>query len=151
FPRNHEGHSGWTIDQIAGLVPSPAMSSDIPHIVLLMAGTNDVYASSGQATMPDRLGTLLDKVTTAAPNALLVVATLTPLNNASWNTTANTYDGKIPGVVQSRVSKGKHIIMVDMAKMPASGLSSDGVHPNDTGYAYMADVWYAAIRDQLPK
>lgn len=147
FPKNHEGHSGWTIDQIAGLVPSPAMNT-IPNIVLLMAGTNDVYAASGQSTMQDRLGTLIDKVTSAAPNALLVVATLTPLSNASWQTTLNTYNGKIPAVVQAKVTAGKHVILVDMSKMPTSQLS-DGVHPNDAGYAYMADVWYAAIKDVL--
>lgn len=40
--------------------------------------------------------------------------------------------------------------MVDMSKMPTSQLA-DGVHPNDAGYSYMADVWYAAIKDLLPK
>ncbi len=25
----------------------------------------------------------------------------------------------------------------------------DGVHPNQQGYAFMADVWYAAIEDVL--
>src|SRR5262245_35340142 len=41
FPRNHEGHSGWRIDQIDGIVPSPALNMD-PHIVLLHIGTNDI-------------------------------------------------------------------------------------------------------------
>ena len=148
FPANNEGHSGWTIDQIASLVPSPAMST-IPNIVLLMAGTNDVYAASGQATMNTRLGTLIYKVVAAAPNALLVVATLTPLSNTTWNATANTYDGQIPAVVQARASQGKHVILVDMSKMPVANLS-DGIHPNDTGYAYMANIWYAAIKNVLP-
>ncbi len=148
FPKNNEGHSGWTIDQIAGLVPSPAMST-LPNIVLLMAGTNDVYAASGQATMNTRLGSLIDKVVAAAPDALVVVATLTPLSNASWNTTANTYDGQIPAVVQARASQGKHVVLVDMSKMPVANLS-DGIHPNDTGYAYMANIWYAAIKNVLP-
>lgn len=123
--------------------------STLPNIVLLMAGTNDVYASSGQGTMNTRLGSLIDKVITAAPNALRVVATLTPLSNATWNNTANTYDGQIPAVVQARVSQGKHVILVDMAKLPVSELS-DGIHPNDTGYAHMANIWYAAIKDVLP-
>ena len=34
---------------------------------------------------------------------------------------------------------------------PDGGLSSDGVHPNDQGYAYMAGIWYAAIKDLLPR
>ena len=148
FPTANEGNSGFTIDQIRGTIPA-GVKAAIPHIVLLMAGTNDVYASSGQAQMPDRLTTLINAVVTAAPNALIVVATLTPLSNASWEATATTYDGEIPGVIQTIASAGKHVIMVDMSKMPTSELS-DGVHPNDTGYSYMADIWYAAIKDLLP-
>ncbi|MGE5783811.1 MAG: GDSL-type esterase/lipase family protein [Myxococcales bacterium] len=149
FPKNNEGHSGWTIDQIAGLVPSPAFNT-VPHIVLLMGGTNDVYAASGQATMQDRLGTLIDKTVTAAPNALIVVATITPLSIGNYASTINTYNGKIPDLVQKRASAGKHVVMVDMSKLPTNQLA-DGVHPNDAGYSYMADVWYAAIKDLLPK
>ena len=37
FPKQNEGHSGWTIAQDTGLVPSPAFNT-IPHIVLLMIG-----------------------------------------------------------------------------------------------------------------
>ena len=48
-------------------------------------------------------------------------------------------------------AKGQHIVGVDMSKMPLSDLGSDNVHPNDTGYAYMANIWYAAIKDLLPK
>jgi lysophospholipase L1-like esterase len=148
FPTANEGNSGFTIDQIRGTIPA-GVKAAIPQIVLLMAGTNDVYASSGQAQMPDRLTTLINAVATAAPNALIVVATLTPLSNSSWEATATTYNGKIPGVIQTVVSAGKHVIMVDMSKMPTSELS-DGIHPNDTGYSYMADIWYAAIKDLLP-
>jgi lysophospholipase L1-like esterase len=72
-----------------------------------------------------------------------------PLSNSSWEATANTYNGKIPGVVQAVVGTGKHVIMVDMSKIPTADLS-DGIHPNDTGYSYMADIWYAAIKDLLP-
>jgi lysophospholipase L1-like esterase len=32
-----------------------------------------------------------------------------------------------------------------------NNLASDGVHPNDQGYVYMANVWYAAIEDVLPE
>jgi lysophospholipase L1-like esterase len=39
-----------------------------------------------------------------------------------------------------------------MSKLPVpSDLDSDGTHPNDQGYAYMAGIWYAAIKDLLPK
>jgi hypothetical protein len=47
--------------------------------------------------------------------------------------------------VQSRASQGKHVLLVDMyTAFPADGLS-DFVHPNKTGYDWMAGVWYKAI------
>ena len=155
FPQKNEGHSGWTIAQDTGLIPSPAMdtgSGGIPHIVLLHIGTNDIYASSGQATMPDRLGTLIDKIIAAAPNALLVVAKITPLSTASWNATIKTYNDAIPGVVQTRVAAGKHVLLADMNTGFTTGmLSSDGVHPNQSGYNFMGDQWYSVISAVLPK
>ncbi|HEX2875003.1 MAG TPA: SGNH/GDSL hydrolase family protein [Polyangiaceae bacterium] len=150
FPRANEGHSGWRIDQITGLVPKPALDT-VPHIVLLMIGTNDVYAASGQATMPERLGGLLDKLTSAAPNALIVVAKITPLNNAGSNATIKTYNDAIPGLVQTRAAAGKHIILGDMnTGFTSAMLSNDGVHPNKSGYDFMGDTWYKLISSFLP-
>jgi lysophospholipase L1-like esterase len=156
FPKNHEGHPGWTIDSgyvsygdgISTLIPSPAFNT-LPHIVLLMIGTNDISGTKGTDTIADRLDVLLGKVVAAAPKALIVVAQVTPIR---WNPAAlSTYNAKIPTLIQKRAANGQHLVSVDMSKMPAAALSSDGIHPNDTGYAYMADVWYSAIKTYLPK
>jgi lysophospholipase L1-like esterase len=155
FPKDHEGHSGWTIDPntvswgdgISKLVPSPAFDDD-PHIVLLMIGTNDVNADSGQDQMPSRLEGLLDKIVDAAPDALIVLAKLTPIG---WSPQAlDNYNNALPGIVDARAAAGQHFVLVDMSQMPTSDLGGDDLHPNDQGYAYMADVWYAAIADLLP-
>ncbi|WP_437621019.1 GDSL-type esterase/lipase family protein [Sorangium sp. So ce1151] len=147
FPRKHEGHSGWKINQIAGLVPTPSMQ-ETPHIVLLMAGTNDVTQSDNLATAPQRLGSLLDKIFIAAPDALVVVAKLIPI---SFNDAAVVaYNNALTPVVQAKASAGKHVVLVDMhTGFPTSELA-DGVHPNAAGYARMANVWYNAIDDMLP-
>jgi lysophospholipase L1-like esterase len=116
-----------------------------------MIGTNDTYAPTGQSEMATRLEGLLDKVVQIAPDALIVLATLTPLSGSfgSNSSALTAYNAKIPEIVQARAAKGQHITMVDMSKLPTSQLS-DGVHPNDQGYAYMAEIWYAAIKDLLP-
>jgi hypothetical protein len=159
FPRNHEGHPGWTIDPgynmisssysgISTLVPSPALNGN-PNIILLMIGTNDLFARD-TANMATRLEVLLDKIVQNAPNALIVLAQITPLSNNAANLNATAYNAKIPGIVQARAAKGQHFIGVDMSKLPISQLS-DGTHPNDQGYASMANIWYAAIKDLLPQ
>jgi lysophospholipase L1-like esterase len=156
FPKKNEGHSGWTIDQDASLIPSPAVdtsSGGIPNIILLMIGTNDVYASSGQSTMSNRLGTLLDKIIDAAPDALLVVAKITPLTIGNYTATIKTYNDAIPGLVQKRAAAGKHVILADMNTgfNTSTMMSTDGVHPNQTGYNFMGDQWYSVIGSLLPK
>ncbi|HEX6275472.1 MAG TPA: SGNH/GDSL hydrolase family protein [Polyangiaceae bacterium] len=144
FPRAHEGHSGWTIAQIDGIVPRPALAP-VPHIVLLHIGTNDMLQGASGAS--DRLGALLDQITTDLPNALVVVAKIIPFPGAASAVT--TFNNAIPGLVQTRANGGKHVIMVDQfAGFPTSELP-DGVHPNAAGYARMARVWYAAISSYL--
>lgn len=146
FPRMHEGHSGWTISQLAPLIPSPAFDSK-PNIILLHIGTNDI-GSRDPAGMATRLEALIDKLAQNGPDALIVVAQITPARTD--NDIRDAYNAKIPGIVQSQSAKGRHIVSVDMNKLPMTGLNSDGVHPNDQGYAYMAGIWYAAIKNLLP-
>jgi lysophospholipase L1-like esterase len=118
----------------------------MPDIVLLHIGTNDLTSSSAKSTVSDRLAKLLTKIVGVAPDALIVVAKVIPLGYSSsdWD----TYNSKIPGVVQTHTAKGEHMVVVDMSKLPSNQLS--GVHPNDTGYATMAGYWYDAIKGFLP-
>ena len=145
FPRNHEGHSGWTIGQIDGIVPDPALAPT-PHIVLLHLGTNDMYRTPAGA--PERLGELIDQVVDELPDALLVVSTIIPFPGAAG--AVDDFNDAIPAVVEVRAAAGKHVILVDQfTGFPTSELG-DGVHPNQAGYERMAGVWYTAIVDVLP-
>lgn len=146
FPRMHEGHSGWTISQVASLIPTPALD-DKPNIILLHIGTNDI-GSRNPTAMAMRLEALVDQIAENAPDALIVVAQITTARTD--NDIRDAYNANIPAIVQSHAAKGQHVIGVDANKVPTAGLSSDGVHPNDQGYEYMAGVWYAAIKDLLP-
>jgi len=156
FPKSHEGHPGWTIDSgyvsfgdgISTLIPDPAFNT-LPHIVLLMIGTNDVSAEQGTNTIADRLETLLDAIVATAPDALIVVAVPTPI---SWNPASlQTYSERIPEIVAARAAQGEHMVVADMSQMPSNNLASDGLHPNDQGYVYMANVWYEVIAGLLPQ
>jgi lysophospholipase L1-like esterase len=153
FPQDNEGHSGWTIAGSNGIdkrVPEPALK-DKPHIVLLHIGTNDLY-NTGMPTaeMPKRLGTLVDHIVTAVPDALVVVAKLTPTTNATWAATLETYNKAIPGVVEERAKAGKHVILGDMNTGFDTKNLGDVVHPNKAGYDFMAEKWYPLIKDYLP-
>jgi lysophospholipase L1-like esterase len=170
FPRTHEGHAGWTIDPglsefsgyggISSLVPSPALSGR-PHIVLLHIGANELFPTKDGAGMAMRLDALVEKIAENAPSALIVLAQITPVGSTNnghtqaqvdaANAAQALYNSKIPAIIQAHAAKGQHIIGVDMSRMPLSDLTTASVHPNDQGYAYMAGIWYAALKDLLPK
>jgi len=144
FPRDNAGYPGFTIAQVtADNTFNPAFTTT-PDIVLLHIGTNDIRGSDAQS-MADRLSTLIDKIVMRAPNALVVVAKIIRLVGAN----VDPYNALIPGVVQTKVSQGKHVIVADL-NGPMPTLSTDGIHPNQAGYNTMGDTWYAAISSYLP-
>jgi lysophospholipase L1-like esterase len=146
FPRKNEGHSGWKIDQLEPLIPTPALQ-ELPHIVLLMIGTNDVAQNDDLPNATKRLDSLLDRIVMNAPDALIVVATITPLSRGGQAVQA--YNAAIPAVIDARADAGEHVLLVDMFKdFPTTELG-DGVHPNRQGYERMARVWYEAISSTL--
>jgi lysophospholipase L1-like esterase len=156
FPKNNEGYSGATIatggNQLANRVDA-AFSANPPNIVLLHIGTNNLYQGLPQG-VTGQLGDLIDQVINDAPNALIVVAQITPLGSATNGVQA--YNAAIPAIVQQRIDAGKHLLLVNMsaafaaANNNVSALLADGVHPNDQGYAIMAQTWYDAIEGVLP-
>ncbi|WP_437489121.1 hypothetical protein WME75_10100 [Sorangium sp. So ce1014] len=78
----------------------------------------------------------------------MVAAQLIPVTFA--DPAVVTYNQALVGIVEARASAGQHVVLVDMhTGFPTSDLP-DRIHPNEPGYARMADVWYAAIADLLP-
>jgi enterochelin esterase-like enzyme/lysophospholipase L1-like esterase len=143
--RNHEGHSGWRIDQIDTNINS-WMDSYKPKIVLLHIGTNDIAQNYNIANAPNRLSALIDKICAKLPDGgKLFVATIIPLSFGN----VNSFNLQIPGIVKTKANQGKPVYLVDMYSALTTADLADGVHPNLNGYNKMADVWYSVIRDDL--
>ena len=138
---DHEGHSGWTISQIDAQVVTWLRNS-APRTVLLHIGTNDMYGDTSGA--PARLGTLLDHITSAAPDADVFVATIIP--STGRDNLIRAYNAAIPGLVQTRANAGKHVHLVSMYDALTTSDLADGIHPNAGGYQKMANVWFAALQ-----
>lgn len=147
FPKNHEGHSGYTIDQMKPF----AMTTDVPYMpnmILLHIGTNDTYGTS-PAAAPTRLSSLVDLITSTYPNALLVVAKIVPYPAQAAN--VKIINDSIPDLVAKNQTAGKHVIMADCFTgfTTSSMLSSDSIHPNQTGYNFMGDQFYSVVSSYL--
>jgi lysophospholipase L1-like esterase len=141
---DHEGHPGWRIDQIdANIVRW--LNTYQPRSVLLHIGTNDVLQNYNVSTAPNRLSTLIDRITSTAPSAEVFVAQITPLANSGQEAAVRAFNAQIPGIVQSKVNAGKRVHLVDMHSALTNADLIDGIHPTAAGYDKMAAVWHNAL------
>ncbi len=162
FPRDHEGHGGYTIDSdaghsgISGMITQNALQNYQPHIVLLMIGTNDINGNVDINNAPNRLANLVDDITTRAPDALLVVAAIIPTTNDGTNAKVEPYNAAMEALVEERASAGKHVVFLDNYAAFRSNpnyktaLMADGLHPNTAGYEVLGQAFYGVIGELLP-
>jgi lysophospholipase L1-like esterase len=150
FDRNHEGHSGWSADggskgsiadnvfNFLGLNPA--------DIVLLHIGTNDI--EEGHASSAD-IARILNEIRRRSTDITVVLALI--INQYPYSPETTAYNAEVNHMALQRIADGHPIILVDMenALLYPDDLG-DGVHPNNSGYAKMADVWFEALTEILP-
>lgn len=187
----HSGYGGWRIDQIdSNLTSGLGFMNQNPDVILLQIGTNDYFQSpeltvggtikfgandlgtNGQVLpgpdAKDRLDTLITHITTAKPQAKLIVASLTPL---SWDTgnsaLSSGFDQYLPGIVTNHKALGQQVYFLDLNQAIWNGLPSDwrtnsahqmypwflndGAHFNQRGYDLIGDTWAAAVQSAVPE
>lgn len=142
--RDHEGHSGWRIDEIQNNVVS-WLNTHSPQTVLLLIGTNDMIGNHQVATAPQRLSTLVDTITQTKPDANVLVASLPPLGTAAEQQRVDAYNQAIPAMIEQKRSQGKKVHYVDMHTAITLADMPDGRHPNAAGYMKMAQKWASAL------
>jgi lysophospholipase L1-like esterase len=142
---DHEGHSGWRIDQIDANIVT-WLRNTTPHTVLLHIGTNDVAQNFDLPNAPNRLSALIDHITATVPGVEVFVSTIIPLGSAALEANVRTFNAAIPGIVQSKANAGQHVHLVDMHSALTAADLADGVHPNAGGYDKMAAVWFNALQ-----
>jgi lysophospholipase L1-like esterase len=138
--KDHEGHSGWVISQIASNINN-WLNTYNPDVMLLMIGGNDTLAG----TVPtSALSSLIDQITTQKPNLYLFVADYyySLPSNQNYQLIIQ-YDAAIPGIVQQKANAGKHVYFVKLSDAQlATSEYADGLHPTDSGYSKLATIWY---------
>ncbi|WBO61557.1 ricin-type beta-trefoil lectin domain protein [Streptomyces camelliae] len=141
---DNEGHSGWHIDQIAGIADS-VLARYRPNVITLEIGTNDLNGGSQADPAAERLHALIDQITADAPDATVLVGTVIVSTSSTEEATRPAFNAKLPGIVQAEQAAGKHVRLVDMSALTTADLS-DPLHPNDNGYSKMADAFNAGVQ-----
>ena len=167
--RYHEGHGGYTMREMLGNLdgrvrtresdgsadsgywltgnPATGQAALKPDVILLLAGTNDIQIH-GLEGIDTTLENLINKITRLCPDARLIVATIPPrADNPQRAKAVDAYNKIVRRKVTAARAAGKKVSLVEMNKgFPANGLSSDKLHPQMAGYAWMAERWQAALR-----
>lgn len=165
-PADHEGHAGWRDDEILNGRPSEPEKGKLiewlinhqPDIVLVHIGTN------GLETNPDDVKAILDVIDVYSPDVWVVLARIinrsciTDDPPCSTGLTTTLFNDNIEAMAQDRIDNlGDKIIVVDMEN--GSGIDYlpypdgdmwDNLHPFETGYSKMADLWFTALEQILP-
>ncbi|MFF6772589.1 ricin-type beta-trefoil lectin domain protein [Streptomyces sp. NPDC012637] len=141
---DNEGHSGYLIEQIAALADA-SLTRYRPNVVTLHIGTNDLNRSHQVSTATARLKSLVGRITAAAPDATVLVASLVVSTSGSEEQYRAAYNQAIPQIVSEAQAAGKRVAFVDMSGLNTADLA-DALHPNDSGYRKMADAFHRGVR-----
>ena len=153
FDPHHEGHGGWTDNQIASNVYN-FLTNNSADVVLLHIGTNGLNDDPGDVE------DILDEIDRYDKKITVILAKI--INRVSYSQTTTDYNNNVTTMANTRIANGDKIIIVDMengagidyiidTSIPYdSGDMYDNIHPNAAGYEKMASVWYDALDDFLP-
>jgi lysophospholipase L1-like esterase len=133
---DNEGHGGWTIAQLTVGVDG-WLGAYRPDVVLLHAGTNDVHRTNC-ANAAVRLGLLLDRIRRDAPATQVFVAEIVGSGSLGLQLRIARYNADVVRMVTARADPLLHLVDQGAVRAPY-------LHPNDAGYAAMADIWFTAV------
>src|SRR5262245_14283328 len=146
--KNHEGHAGFRTDE---LQVANYLAANPADVILLEIGTNDISFGASAAQVRDNISNLLGAIKAARPSARIYLSTVIPRTDNRQSTTQNL-NNLLPNMVQSKVNGGQEIILVDIASQFLAqpdwqtALMADDKHPNDDGYALMAQGFFNAMQ-----
>lgn len=103
--RDHEGHSGWKIDQLTANIDT-WLAAARPNVVLLHIGTNDMNRNDRVDSAPQRLAELVDRIGTASPDTVVLVASLVPSSDPAVQARVSAYNAQVPRVVEELKARG---------------------------------------------
>lgn len=146
--KQHEGHSGWTIDRIRGEVEGWLDRSQ-PDIILLTIGTNDVIQYRRVEIALDRLNSLIEEIFARLPQVRLFVTSLPPIATPHINARVMHYNQGVRELVTQKENSAHHLNFVEMNAIFNLDDLPDGIHPNRNGFYKMAIVWDKALETTL--
>lgn len=149
FDQDHEGHGGWTADQILAHIGAWAETYQ-PQMVLVHLGTNDLYLGQSIASTLAELGMIIDELRVANPTVHVLLAQIIPATG--WFADSiPVFNAQIPALARSTHTAESPVLVVDQfTGFDPDEDTSDGVHPNESGELKMSARWLEVLWILLP-
>ena len=151
----NSGVAGETAVEGLRRLPS-VLAAETPEVVLLLEGVNDLATGNPSAVQPmiDALRLMIRQA--RGRGAMVLLATLLP--ERAGPGTPSARNGALPLLDPANdqirlLARVEGAVLVDLFQglggTPDPWIGSDNLHPNDTGYQKIADLWFEAIRLQF--
>ncbi len=152
FDRDHQGYSGYRIDQVLPLLPQ-AIASETPDVCLILLGTNDIgqRGSSGVNLAVSNLKLTVNAIRSQAPATVFFIASIPPIGTGTWYFNnaghVDAFNTKLATSVPLWNTPLSPTVFVDVhsALDLATDMLPDGIHPNQVGQQKIAQEFYTAM------
>ena len=144
FDKDHEGHRGWRADQLLASLPS-WLANYTPDIVLVHAGTNDMFMGNSVAGTVEELKNIIDVLRADNPDVAILLAKIIG-TTAPENARIVQLNSYIDGIAAEKNTARSRVIVVDQyTGFNPTTDAYDGKHPNAAGEEKMAQKWFNAL------
>jgi hypothetical protein len=147
FDFDHQGMPGMSASQIASNVYH-YLTTNNSDIVLLHTGTAG-FISTTPADVENILNEIDRFEQDNDQDITVVLARI--INRKTYNPDVHAFNEDVAAIAENRIANGDKIIIVDFENaLTYPDDLFDNLHPNNSGYNKMADVWLAALENILP-
>ena len=146
FDVDNEGHPGWSSYDIANSMYG-FLTQNQPDIILLHIGSND--NSSSIIGVEDILNEI-DIYENNYNHTIKVILALI-IDRVNHSAVTSSFNINLKVMAERRISNGDKIRIIDMEHNAGLRYNSsdmaDYIHPNNSGYAKMATLWFNALEE----
>lgn len=155
FDNDHEGRGGATAGQVLeGLtetIDEIVSQSGVPEIVLLSSpGGNDGLQNLSFDEAVKNVNAIIDLLQAKNPNITVIIEQMAP-PNSSADAVLKTYlkrmNTEVVNIANAQTTSTSKVITVDMNTGFTDAMLADPVHYNEAGAKFIAERYYAAIKD----
>lgn len=157
FDRDHEGHFGWTADEIIngrrfdngsghGRLAEWLTGYDA-DIALVHLGTNDAFRDGNHGSTVRELKEIIGILRADNPEVVVLLAELIPVRQGPGSTgVIESLNDAIQRLAPAVSTERSPVILVDhFSGFDPGEHTYDGVHPNEAGEKLMAQRWFDTI------